>query len=154
VEAEKAVIPKLTSRVVDGRLILGPQPNSAIHTTEPINYRLTVKDLRSLEVLGTANADATGIETDRLAVTISGAGNVKVGGTADEQEVNISGTGTYLAENLESREVEINVAGAGSAVVNVKEKLDAKISGVGSVEYVGNPRVQETISGAGQVNKR
>ena len=154
VEAEKAVIPKLTSRVVDGRLILGSQPNSAIHTTEPINYRLTVKDLRSLEVLGTANADATGIETDRLAVTISGAGNVKADGTADEQEVDISGTGTYLAENLQSREVEINVAGAGSAIVNAKEKLDAKISGVGSIEYVGNPKIQQTISGAGQVNKR
>lgn len=48
VEAEKAVIPKLTARVVDGRLIIGPKPNSAIHTTKPINYRLTVKNLRSL----------------------------------------------------------------------------------------------------------
>jgi hypothetical protein len=35
VEAEKAVIPKLTARVVDGRLIIGPKPNSATHTTKP-----------------------------------------------------------------------------------------------------------------------
>jgi hypothetical protein len=153
VEAEKAVIPKITTRVVDGRLIIGPEANSAVHTTGPINYRLTVKDLNALEVMGTANAEATGIETDRLAVTISGAGNVRMSGTADEQEVDISGTGTYLAENLESREVEINVAGAGSAIVNAKEKLDAEISGVGSVEYVGDPRIQQSISGAGQVNK-
>jgi Putative auto-transporter adhesin, head GIN domain len=74
-------------------------------------------------------------------------------GKADEQTVEISGTGTYLAENLESREVNIDVAGAGSAIVNAKEKLDAEISGIGSVEYVGHPRVQQSVSGVGQVSE-
>ena len=46
-------------------------------------------------MLGSANAEATGIETDRLAVTISGAGHVRMGGKADEQEIDISGTGIY-----------------------------------------------------------
>jgi hypothetical protein len=153
VEAEKAVVPELTSRVVDGRLIIGPESDSAIHTTGPINYHLTVKDLNSLEVLGTANAEATGIDTDSLTVTISGAGNVRMEGQADKQAVEISGTGTYLAENLKSREVNIVVAGAGSAIVNAEKELDAEISGVGSVEYVGDPRIQQTVSGAGQVSE-
>jgi hypothetical protein len=104
-------------------------------------------------VLGSANAEATSIETDRLAVTISGAGNVRMGGKADEQEIDISGTGTYLAENLESREVRIDVAGAGSAIVNAREKLDAEISGVGSIEYVGDPTIQQDVSEAGHVSK-
>jgi hypothetical protein len=154
VEAEKAVVPKLTTRVVDGRLIIGPESESTIHTTRPINYHLTVKNLNSLEVLGTANAEATGIETDSLMVTISGAGNVTMEGQADEQTVDISGTGTYQAENLQSRAVNIVIAGAGSAVVNAREKLDADISGVGSVGYVGNPTIHQTVSGAGQVSER
>jgi hypothetical protein len=154
VEAEKTVVPELATRVVDGRLIIGPESDSGIHTTGPINYHLTVQNLNSLEVLGTANAEATGIETENLTVTISGAGNVRMEGKADEQAVEISGTGTYLAENLESREVNIDVAGAGSAIVNAKEELDAEISGVGSVEYVGDPRIQQSVSGAGQVSKR
>jgi hypothetical protein len=74
-------------------------------------------------------------------------------GKADKQTVEISGTGTYLAENLKSTEVDIDVAGAGSAIVNAKENLDAEISGVGSVEYVGDPRIHQTISGAGQVSE-
>jgi hypothetical protein len=135
-------------------LIIGPESNSAIHTTGPINYHLTVKDLNSVELLGTANAEATGIETESLTVTISGAGNVRMEGKVDEQAVEISGTGTYLAENLESNEVNIAVAGAGSAIVNAKEKLDAEVTGVGSVEYVGDPRIQQTVSGAGQVSER
>jgi hypothetical protein len=152
IEAEKDVMPKLTTRVLNGRLIISPEPNT-IHTTKPIGYKLTVKDLSTLEVLGSANVEATGIKTDRLTVTISGAGNVRMGGKADEQEIDISGSGTYLAENLESREVRIDVAGAGSAIVNVSEALDAEISGVGSVEYIGDPTVKQEVIGAGRVSK-
>ena len=153
VEADKAVLPELTTRVVGGRLIVGPESNSAVHTTGPINYHLTVKDLNSLEVLGTANARAKGIDTESLTVAISGAGNVRMEGQADEQAVEISGTSTYLAENLESREVNVEVAGAGSAIVNASEILDAEVTGVGSVEYVGDPRIQQTVSGAGHVSE-
>jgi len=153
VEAEKDVIPELTTRVVNNRLIIGAKPNTAIHTTEPINYKLTVKDLRSLEVLGSASVEAEDISTHKLAVTISGAGNVKAGGEAGEQEINILGSGTYHAEDLESREVKIHVAGVGSAIVNVREKLEAEINGVGSVEYIGDPTVEQDVNGAGQVSE-
>ena len=153
IEAEEDVIPKLTTRVVDNRLIIGAKPNTIIHTTEPINYKLTVEDLRSLEVLGSANVEAENISTHRLAVTISGTGNVKAGGEADEQEIGILGSSTYRAEDLESREVKINVAGAGSALVNVREELEAEISGVGSVEYIGDPTVKQDVIGAGQVRQ-
>src|SRR5215207_8527671 len=67
VEAEKDIIPKLKTRIVNGRLIIGPEANTNIQTAEPITYKLTVKDLKSLEVLGSANIDATGTETDSLA---------------------------------------------------------------------------------------
>ena len=153
VEAEKDIIPKLKTRIVNGRLIIGPEANTNIQSAEPITYKLTVKDLKSLEVLGSANIDATGIETDRLAVTISGAGNVEMGGKADKQEINISGSGAYQALNLKSKEVQIDVAGAGSAIVNVSEKLDAQISGVGSVEYIGDPTIKQDVIGAGRVSK-
>jgi hypothetical protein len=56
---------------------------NTIHTTGPINYKLTLKDLRSLKVLGSANIESQGLSTDRLAVTISGAGNVRMDGKAD-----------------------------------------------------------------------
>ncbi len=74
-------------------------------------------------------------------------------GKADEQEINILGSGTYQAKDLESKVVKINVAGAGSAIVNVSEELDAEISGVGSVEYIGDPTVKQDVNGAGQVGK-
>ena len=154
VEAEEDVLPKIRTEVEDGRLIVGPEPNATIHATEPINYELTVKDLSALEVSGAGNVDAEGISTDELAVTISGTGDVKIAGRADSQQVDISGSGNYRAGALESKEAKVGVSGSGAALVNVSEALDAEVSGVGSVEYVGDPAVNERVSGVGRVSKR
>lgn len=153
VEAEQDVLPKIRTEVDNSRLIIGPEPNTIINTTEPINYRLTVKDLNALEVSGSGNVEAEGIDSDELAVTISGAGDVEISGKVDSQDVEISGSGDYRAEDLESKEAKIDVGGSGSATVNVSDELDAEVSGSGSVEYVGSPIVNQEVSGAGKVSK-
>jgi hypothetical protein len=153
VEAEEDLLPKVRTEVVDNRLIIGPKPNTSVLTTEPINYRLTVKDLGALEVSGSGSVDAEGISTDELAVTITGAGDVKINGKANSQQVAILGSGDYRAEDLESKEVKVDVGGAGSAIVNVSDELNAEVSGSGSVEYKGDPTVNKYVSGAGRVSK-
>jgi hypothetical protein len=153
VEAEEDVLPKIRTEVVNNRLIIGPEPNTSIQTTEPINYVLTVKDLHALEASGSGDIDAEDIDTDKLSTTISGSGAVEISGSADSQETDISASGEYRAEDLQSKEAKIDVEGSGSAVVNVSEALDAKVSGAGSVEYIGNPTVEKDVSGAGNVNE-
>jgi hypothetical protein len=143
----------IRTEVENNRLIIAPKPNTSIHTTDPIHYRLTVKDLNALAVSGSSNIVAEGINTDKLAVTISGTGNVKISGKAVSQELDISGSGNYRAQGLESDEAKIAVGGSGSAIVNVSDELDAAISGVGLVEYIGDPTVNQHVSGAGRVSK-
>jgi hypothetical protein len=45
------------------------------------------------------------------------------------------------------------ILGSGSAIVNVSEELGAKVSGIGSVEYIGDPTVNQDVSGVGAVRK-
>ena len=153
VEAQESVLPKIKTEVVNNRLIIGPEPNTSIQTTQPINYTLTVKDLNALKVSGSGDVQAQGISTDELAVTMSGTADVKISGEADSQEIDISGTGDYQAEGLESKEVKVDVGGTGSAIVNVSDELDAKVSGAGSVGYLGDPTVQQDVSGIGEVSE-
>jgi hypothetical protein len=153
VEAEEDVLPRLKTEVVNDRLIIGPKPDTTIHTTAPINYKLTVEALDALEVSGSGDVEAEGIKTDRLAVTIGGAGKLMIGGEAEEQDIDISGSGAYWAEGLDSKVVKIGVSGSGSAIVNASEELDANVSGAGSVEYVGDPTVEQNTSVAGRVSK-
>ena len=153
VEAEESVLPKIKTEVVNDRLIIGPEPNTSIQTNQPINYTLTVKDLNALEVSGSGDVQAEDVSTDELTVTISGTADVKISGEADSQEIDVSGTGDYQAEDLESKEVKVNVGGTGSAIVSVSDELNAKVSGAGSVEYVGDPTVQQDVSGTGEVSE-
>ena len=154
VEAEEDVLSKIKTEVENKRLIIGPERNTSINTTEPINYKLTVKDLNTLEVSGSGNVEVEDVDIDELAVTISGAGDVEISGSADSQNVEISGSGDYRAEDLESQEAKIDVGGSGLATVNVRDELDAEVSGSGSVEYIGDPTVKQDVSGAGEVRKQ
>ena len=153
VEAEEDVLRKIRTEVENNRLIIGPEPNTSIQTTQPINYELTVEDLKALKMSGSGNVNAEDISSDELAVTISGAGDVKISGNADNQDIDISGSGNYQAEDLESKEVKVDVGGSGSAVVNVSDELNAEVSGIGSVEYIGDPAVNQYVSGVGRVSK-
>ena len=45
VEAQEDVLPKISTEVNNNRLSISPEPNTSIDTTEPISYKLSVKDL-------------------------------------------------------------------------------------------------------------
>lgn len=152
IEAEDNILPRLKTEVRNNHLTI--EPNTNIQPMETINYELTVKDLRALEVDGAGSIDASDIKTDSLQVTTGGAGNISMTGEADSQDVDISGAGSYRAENLESKRAKIDLSGAGHAVVKVSDALEANISGLGSVEYIGNPTVSQNITGFGNITAR
>ncbi len=174
IEAEDNIIPELTTEVENGRLTLGVEPDTDLRPTEPINYELTVKDLNALQTLGAgeisaANVEAANleiassgsgetsvanVEANNLKVTSSGSGEVETAGRVDSQAVDISGSGRYQAEDLESQEAKVDVNGAGEATVNVTDKLNVRITGSGSVEYVGDPTISQQILGSGELRRR
>ncbi len=84
----------------------------------------------------------------------SGALDATVSGRVDRQTVRISGAGEYRAANLASADASVRVSGAGRVVVNAQRTLEVSLSGAGNVEYLGNPRVIEHVSGVGRVKRR
>lgn len=85
---------------------------------------------------------------------ISGSGKVEASGSADRVSAQISGSGKVLAANLETNSCEVRISGSGDVEINVKEELDANISGSGSVSYRGNPKkLNSHASGSGKVRK-
>jgi hypothetical protein len=85
---------------------------------------------------------------------ISGSGKIEARGQAGEVKTNISGSGRVLAADLETNRCEVRISGSGSVEINVKDELNANISGSGSVAYKGNPRkVNSHSSGSGKVRK-
>lgn len=154
ISAEDNLLPLLTSDVNTGRLVLGPKEGSSVDPTKAIVYTLTIKSLTELQLSGACTVNASDLSGPSLKVRVSGASGVTLAGKVDHQEISLTGACNYNAENLDSKTVVINTSGAGTAVVKVSDALDVKLSGVGSVEYIGDPKVTQNVSGLGAIKKR
>jgi len=55
---------------------------------------------------------------------------------------------------MKAENTKVDISGAGSAEVYASVKLDAEVSGAGSIKYKGNAgNVIQQVSGAGSVKK-
>ncbi len=85
---------------------------------------------------------------------VSGSGKIEASGSASRVKTSISGSGKILAANLETNSCEVRITGSGDVEINVKNELDANITGSGSVRYKGNPsKVNSHAAGSGSVRK-
>lgn len=85
---------------------------------------------------------------------ISGSGKISATGSSDKVKTSISGSGKLLAADFATKSCHVRISGSGDVEINVKDELDASISGSGSVSYKGDPsRVNSHSSGSGKVRK-
>ena len=75
-------------------------------------------------------------------------------GQVDQLKVSLKGVGAFNSENMQAKRATVSNDGASTAVVRVSDSLNATISGVGAIEYIGNPQVTKNISGLGTVRRR
>ena len=143
-------------------------------TDEGVNVVVFYNTIESVDIRGAARLTSEGVlkaddfsvnmsgagvvdlEVDlkMLEVIISGAGAVKLYGRTQVQEIDMSGAGGLEADDLISDECIIQISGVGGASINVLRKLDASVSGIGSITYKGDPiEVNTNVSGVGQITK-
>ena len=169
IEAEDNILDAMKVENTGNSLVIGFKRGFMnVVPTKNISIHLTVKDLEKIDISGAGSIKCEKLETEKfvinssglgsidvglngqdLKVSISGVGKVNMKGEVDTQQVDISGAGSYSAKELISRDCEVDISGAGRATVNVTDTLDVQLSGVGSVEYTGNPSVTQNISGVG-----
>ncbi|HLH90820.1 MAG TPA: head GIN domain-containing protein [Xanthobacteraceae bacterium] len=152
ISADDNLLPLITSDVKDGTLSLGFKSGTIISSAS-IEYRVTVGDLREVHVSGATGLRADDLAGSALAVTVSGAGRVRLSGRIDDLEVDVSGAGSLDAAALTARHVTVEASGAGNVSVNASDTLDAKASGAGTVRYVGAPKLTSHVSGAGSIRE-
>ncbi|MEA5580193.1 DUF2807 domain-containing protein [Nodularia harveyana UHCC-0300] len=154
ITAEDNILPLLESRVADKVLYLTIKKDASINATKPIDFVVEVKSLESLNIKGVGTIEVKDIQGKRLSISLDGVGSMAIAGSVDVLELTLEGVGSFHGEELKTKQATVRNSGVGSAVVNVSENLDATVSGVGSVEYIGSPQVRESVRGVGTVKKR
>jgi len=160
--------------IEDGILqISGVKGKFGMSTSKIEKIAIKLPSLESLKLSGTAEVSANGFDNESLFVNVTGAGScalnitvpavkldvsgaadIEMEGSAETVVINLSGAAAFEAENYLVKNMTLILAGAAVAEVNVSEMLDVNISGFGSVEYKGDPKVlRKRISGAGVVEQ-
>ena len=94
------------------------------------------------------------LDVKLVTLDLSGAAMVYLEGVAESLDVEMSGAGSLIAEGFEVKDCGVDISGVGHVLVNVTGTLKAQVSGLGKVEYIGNPEsVQGDVSGIGDIDK-
>jgi Putative auto-transporter adhesin, head GIN domain len=95
------------------------------------------------------------LDAPKVGADISGVGSIYIKGQTKDVDMTISGAGSAHCYDLMAENTKIEISGVGSAEVYASVKLDAHVSGAGSVDYKGNASdVSQQVSGVGSVNKK
>lgn len=172
VDADEKSQLQIKTEVKEGILSITGIDN--IKSDKPVVINIGIKSLSSVDITGAADVrsdnqlicdklmiESNGagkvhldVKASEVKAKISGAGNVSLSGTAPLLDATLSGAGSLKGSNLEVDKAKVKVSGAGDAKVNVKQSLDADVSGAGSVIYKGNPIDRNiSITGSGSVRE-
>jgi len=172
VEAEKHLMPQLSTEVRDGVLTLDVIGSAS--TTFPIRYFVTVKTLTGVRSEGSGAVWVQRLNTERFEIAANGSGSVLLARVkADElmvsmrgsavvkvqegevlkQAINVHGAGRYQAEGLSSDNATVVLAGSGDVTISVTKSLAVHLEGSGHVRYLGSPTVIGSVSGSGQITR-
>ncbi|MCU0335548.1 MAG: DUF2807 domain-containing protein [Chitinophagaceae bacterium] len=112
---------------------------------------ITAGDNFTASIAGSGNIDLTTSGAEQVKANIAGSGNIELAGSARGVDVRISGSGSFKGYQLKTTDAEVHISGSGNVETNVNGKLDAVISGSGSVLYKGRAQVSLRSAGSGKV---
>lgn len=145
-------------------------------SSQRVEVAITARQLSRVAISGAADWHAPGpVDTDRLAISISGAGLARfdqlkadrlsfaiagagdgqVAGTARELRVAVSGRSDFRAAELMTDSARVAVSGIGDVKVWAQQSLTISVAGLATVDYWGSPpEVKRSVSGRATINDR
>ncbi len=110
-------------------------------------------DRMVVDIGGSGNVILPQGNFNSLRCSISGSGEIELGGKANNAQVDVSGSGEVHAKNMEFNSLDAHISGSGSVSANVIQTLKAHVSGSGDVRYLGSPNLETHVSGSGEVSR-
>ena len=173
IEADENLHEYIITEVKGG--VLQVYTEVSIRDAEKERVYVTMKEIKSVET--TSAGDIVGespVKSDDIRLSASSAGDIKLEIYAREVDLNISSSGDMTlsgeterleadlssagdlnAYDLKAKEADISVSSAGDADINVTDKITARASSAGDINYKGDPKyVDVHTSSAGGIHKR
>ena len=86
---------------------------------------------------------------------MSGVADITLGGETTNSDMSVSGKANINAYELKSKNANCSVSGMGYIDLYASERLSAHVSGIGKINYKGNPIDKElSTSGIGSIKAK
>jgi hypothetical protein len=165
IEADQDLMPRLTSDVRDGRLILGfDMPwydwlgwglEWLFTTNKAIHYHISLKQFNGVALSGAGNMSAGKLQSaGACKLVVSGAGKLRIAELQAQSVVTtISGSGNVEIGAGAAQQHDLRISGSGSVKVSGMQTAETRVtvSGAGSAEVDASQTLTVQISGAGSV---
>ena len=102
----------------------------------------------SVEAVGAAEANLTGVDADTLDVQAVGASTVSMSGKAKSLSLDVAGASKARMASLVADEVNADIVGASSAVLGSNGTVKADVAGASSLEVRGSAQCEGAAVGA------
>jgi hypothetical protein len=175
IEGDENLLQYIEIRQLGDRLEVGTRRGFNLHPSGDMKIYVTAPVYNEIEVSGACDiigmmkivnpenlslsASGAGnikmeVDAPKLSAEITGSGSIDLKGQTKDADLQLSGAAEAHCYELLSETTKIDITGAGSAEVYASVKLDASVSGAGSVNYKGNAaEVKQHVTGAGSVSK-
>jgi len=153
IEADDNILPLIKTDVRDGVLYVSNQER--YNSGRAVALRIKVPELIAVSSHGAGDITVSDANSDDLKIESTGAAAVKAAGKVTSVAISSAGAGDIDTSRLRATKASVTVAGAASVNVYASDQLDVTVSGVGSVNYSGDPKtVNKNVAGFGSVNKK
>jgi hypothetical protein len=153
ISGDDNIVPLITTEVKNDTLYI--QSSREYAPKDKLQITLSIPNLKRFVFTGAGEADLANVKNDRLEILMNGAGSLTATGETKEAEITLAGAGSVDAKNLHAVNVQVNSTGVGQVDIYATEKLDARASGVGEINYYGKPKtVNRQATGIGAINER
>jgi hypothetical protein len=156
-ETDANFIDYVRVRERDGVLTLDQKndlPNLSSDTVR-FHFRITMPELKRLEVDGVAEIEGSGLAGGHLRIRADGVADIELKGEVEELDVEVDGVADLDLRRLSAEEARVRVDGVGNVALTVTDLLDASVDGMGEIEYYGDPEVaRKSVDGFGSIKRR
>jgi Putative auto-transporter adhesin, head GIN domain len=146
------VLENLETTVRDRTLIFDPQ-DEGLNDDHDVDVMITVPQLRAIEANGAGSIHLANLASEALELRNTGASDFTASGRVGRLSAIVEGAGELDLGDLEARDATVRIEGVGDAEVTVWGELDAIITGVGDIEYRGNPTLRSDDQGIGEIRR-
>ncbi|SFV63441.1 hypothetical protein MNB_SV-12-383 [hydrothermal vent metagenome] len=158
--SKKAITLKMEKDFIDNVLFEVNNSTLNIGTKGSINSRLKIEivvstaSINALSVSSTADVTVDGFSVKSFELFSAGTSKVTfLSGDIGTLSLQSKGTSQINLEQIQVKRAKIVSQGTSRTNINVSDNLTVKLSGISKVEYSGNPKITQKLSGLGKLIK-